>query len=131
MTAPRTAKIDVWLFNAANDGQIVNGEAHDSAPGHRRVEWLLSETQSSPKERDCLRFQHQGGLLRSILSPSVPEIVAEHVEAVLAQVLKRHGTTKIDISAWVLHAGGNQVLKALRRRLGLAEKDSALSVSIL
>jgi predicted naringenin-chalcone synthase len=46
-------------------------------------------------------------------------------------VLKRHGVTQHDISAWVLHAGGSQVLKALRRRLDLTEEDTALSASIL
>ena len=120
--------ISACLFG---DGAAATISTHDPVPGRRRVEWLRSETQSSPKERDCLRFQHRGGLLKSILSPSVPEIVAKHVETVLAQVLKRHGVTQTDISAWVLHAGGNQVLKALRRRLGLTEKDTALSASIL
>jgi predicted naringenin-chalcone synthase len=120
--------ISACLFG---DGAAAAILTQDPAPGRRRIEWLLGETQSSPKERDCLRFQHRGGLLRSALSPRVPEIVATHVEAVLGQVLKRHGATQTDISAWVLHAGGNQVLKALRRRLGLTEKDTAVSAAIL
>lgn len=120
--------ISACLFG---DGAAAAILTHEPAPGRRRVEWLVSETRLSPQERDYLRFQHRGGLLRNILSPSVPEIAAKHVEAVLAQVLKRHGATRTDISAWLLHAGGKQVLKALRRRLGLAEKDTALSASIL
>ena len=113
------------------DGAAAAILTHDPLPGRRRVEWLLSETQSNPKERDRLRFQHRGGLLRSILSPGIPGMVADHVEAVLDRVLKRHNANKSDISAWVLHAGGNKVLKVLRRRLGLNEKDTALSASIL
>lgn len=124
----RGVLVSACLFG---DGAAAAILTNDPAPGRRRVEWLLGETQSSPKERECLRFQHRGGLLRSILSPGVPEMVAEHVDAILARVLKRHNATKADISAWVLHAGGNKVLKVLRRRLGLTEKDTALSASIL
>jgi hypothetical protein len=113
------------------DGAAAAVLTRDPAPGRRRVEWLFRETQSSPQDRDSLGLGHHGGLLRCILSPSVPEIAAQHVETVLAQVLKRHGVTQSNISAWVLHAGGNQVLKALRGRLGLTEEDTALSASIL
>jgi 3,5-dihydroxyphenylacetyl-CoA synthase len=120
--------ISACLFG---DGAAAAILTRDPAPARRRIEWLLSETQSSAEERDSLRFQHRGGLLRSVLSQSVPEIVAKHVETVRDRVLKRHGVTQHDISAWVLHAGGSQVLKALRRRLDLTEEDTALSASIL
>lgn len=113
------------------DGAAAAILTRDPVPGRRRVEWLRSETQSDPKKRDCLGFQYRGGLLRSILSPSIPELVAQHVAAVLAQLLQRQGVAQTDISAWVLHAGGSQVLKAVRCRLGLSEKDTALSASIL
>ena len=124
----RGVLISACLFG---DGAAAAILSHGPAPGRRRIEWLLSATQSSPMERDCLKFQYRGGLLRSVLSPRVPELVAQHVETVLAQVLTRHGATQTDISAWVLHAGGNQVLEALRCRLGLTEKDIALSASVL
>lgn len=120
--------ISACLFG---DGAAAAILTHKLAPGRRRVEWLFSETRSSPRERDCLGIRHQGGLRRSVLSPCVPKMVAEHVELILAQVLTRHGVTQTDISAWVLHAGGSQVLRTLRSRLGLTEKDTALSASIL
>ena len=124
----RGVLVSACLFG---DGAAAAILTRDPAPARRRIEWLVGETQSSPRERDCLRFQHRGGLLRSVLSPGVPEMVAKHVSGVLARLLKRHNATKTDISAWVLHAGGNKVLKVLRRRLGLTEKDTALSASIL
>jgi alkylresorcinol/alkylpyrone synthase len=120
--------ISACLFG---DGAAATVLIRDPVPGRRRVEWLFCETELSPGKRDCLRFQHKGGMLRSVLSPTVPAIVADHVELVLARVLNRHGATRADISAWVIHAGGSRVLEALQDRLGLAVKDTSVSAAIL
>ena len=120
--------ISACLFGDCAAAAILTREP---VPDRRRVEWLFSKTHTNATERDILKFQHRRGLLRSVLSQGVPEIVAKGVEAVLARALEQHGAAKADISTWVFHAGGDQVLKALRRSLDLAEKDTALSASIL
>ncbi|MFN0066400.1 MAG: stilbene synthase, partial [Limisphaerales bacterium] len=40
--------------------------------GRRRVRWLDAETVCRPEDRECLRFETRGGLLRNILGPQVP-----------------------------------------------------------
>ena len=52
--------ISACLFG---DGAAAAILTRNPAPGRRRVEWLLSETQFDPKHRDSLGFQHRGGLL--------------------------------------------------------------------
>jgi alkylresorcinol/alkylpyrone synthase len=98
---------------------------------HRRVQWKTSGSLINPANRDLLRFEHKKGMLRNILAPQVPQLAATHVEEVLNQVLSQAGVARHEISGWVLHPGGRDVLKAVRTRLGLSDKDVRLSTAIL
>jgi len=97
----------------------------------RRVEWKTAGSHLNPAQRDKLRFEHHNGMLRNILSREVPAIAAEHAHTVLAGALKRASLTPADITAWVLHAGGGQVLSAMQKRLCLSETDLRLSADAL
>lgn len=99
--------------------------------GRRRVEWTLWETLLSATERDELRFERRGGMLRNILSPAVPTIAATHVEQVLQQGLSRARLSREDVSAWILHAGGRDILAAIRQQVGLTERDTRFSAAVL
>jgi alkylresorcinol/alkylpyrone synthase len=99
--------------------------------GKRRVEWKLSGSILSPRERDLLRFEQKQGMLRNILTPQVPQLAAEQVAGVLADVLSRAAVQRNELKAWVLHPGGRDVLIALRDRLGLNEADLRWSSAIL
>ena len=52
----------------------------------RRVRWKTSGSVLSPKDRDLLRFETKKGMLRNILSPSVPVLAAHHARAVFEEV---------------------------------------------
>ena len=97
----------------------------------RRVEWKAARSILSPTERDALRFEQRDGMLRNILSRDVPEIAARHVEDLLVEMLSCYPLPRADVTGWILHAGGREVLAALRRRLNLSEHDLRLSASVL
>jgi alkylresorcinol/alkylpyrone synthase len=87
--------------------------------GRRRVEWRETASLTNPDEREALRFEHRAGMLRNVLTRQVPQLAAEHADAVLRQALIRAGLGRDDISGWIFHAGGRDVLLALADRFGL------------
>jgi predicted naringenin-chalcone synthase len=103
----------------------------DPTPGHRRVEWKSAGTVIDVGDRDALRFERRRGMLRNILSPAVPALAAKHVDRVLAERLERSGLSREDITGWILHAGGREILAAIRQKIGLTEDDTRWSASIL
>jgi predicted naringenin-chalcone synthase len=99
--------------------------------GRRRVQWTLWETLLSTADRDALRFERRGGMLRNLLSPAVPSLAAAYVDRVLQQGLARAQLSRDDIAGWILHAGGRDILAAIRQRVGLTEEDTRFSAAVL
>jgi alkylresorcinol/alkylpyrone synthase len=61
----------------------------------------------------------------------VPALAAVHARRVLDVVLQRAGLTLRDVSAWIMHAGGRDVLLAIERRFELAAGDLRYSADML
>ena len=97
----------------------------------RKVEWKSFHSVISPFERDLLRFEQKNGILRNILSPQVPPIAAAFAKKVLDESLKNALREQSEISTWILHAGGRDVLLALQEKLNLASADICWSATIL
>ena len=72
-----------------------------------------------PAEREALRFEHREGMLRNILTRAVPRLAAEYASEVLTSALAGAGLKQIEITNWIMHAGGRDVLLALEERLSL------------
>lgn len=89
----------------------------------RRVEWRDTVSLTNASEREALRFEHRGGLLRNILTRQVPRLAAEHAHRVLNDALARANLERDEIKTWILHAGGRDVLLALTERFGLGPED--------
>jgi predicted naringenin-chalcone synthase len=87
--------------------------------GRRRVEWKQSTSVIDPSEREALRFEHQNGMLRNILTRAVPRLAAHHAADILTKTLERAELRQSEISEWIFHAGGRDVLLALQARLDL------------
>ncbi|MGH8218793.1 MAG: type III polyketide synthase [Steroidobacteraceae bacterium] len=85
----------------------------------RRVAWRDSQSVLEPARRDALRFERRNGLLRNILTPEVPRLAAQYVEEALETTLERAGLSRAALTAWIMHAGGRDVLAAIEQRLGL------------
>jgi alkylresorcinol/alkylpyrone synthase len=97
----------------------------------RRVEWKEAISFLNPAERNSLRFEQRNGMLRNILSREVPILAAIHAEIILAEILARRTLKHTDVTGWIMHAGGREVLAALQKQLGLNEADLRLSAAVL
>jgi alkylresorcinol/alkylpyrone synthase len=97
----------------------------------RTIEWKSSATLLDPSQRDALRFEQRGGLLRNILTRGVPALAADAAERVLATALTQAGLERSDIATWIVHAGGRDVLQALEQRLGLDPSALRYSAAML
>jgi len=89
-------------------------------PGRRRIAWSDSESFVDPSQRAALMFEQRGGMLRNILTRAVPALAARHARALFDRVTGRAGLGSDDIAAWILHAGGRDVLLALATAFGRA-----------
>jgi alkylresorcinol/alkylpyrone synthase len=103
----------------------------DPTPGRRRIEWRSAGTLMNAADRDELRFERRGGMLRNILTTAVPALAATHVDRVLTSGLERAQIARKDIAGWILHAGGREILAAIRQRLELTEDETRWSAAIL
>jgi alkylresorcinol/alkylpyrone synthase len=97
------------------------------APRTRSIEWLDSASFINPSERQALMFEQRQGLLRNVLTRAVPQLAANAAKQVFEGVMTPAGLEVADVSAWILHAGGRDVLLALAHRFEL--EDDALRYS--
>jgi alkylresorcinol/alkylpyrone synthase len=65
------------------------------------------------------------------LSPQVPEVLAQHVAAAMADLLEPHGLAVGDVAAWAVHPGGPRIVDVVGDRLGLAASHLAASRAVL
>ena len=65
------------------------------------------------------------------LTLAVPKLAATYAHQVLRTVLDAEGLLQSDISGWIWHAGGRDVMAALRERIGLSIEDLAFSAGVL
>ena len=119
--------ISACLFGDGAGAAVLSLEPN----GKRRVEWKLSSSLCNPSDRDALRFEQKDGMLRNILKPEVPGLAAEQAQRLLDDVLPRANLRKTDVSGWVFHPGGRDVLLALQQRLGLNPDDLRWSAAVL
>lgn len=120
--------ISACLFGDAAGAAVLSLEPK---AGGRAVKWHSTHTTMSAKDRDLLRFEHAGGMLRNVLSPQVPGLAANYSEEVLNTALARAGVARKKIATWIWHAGGRDVLLALQERFGLSAEDVRHSAAVL
>ena len=108
--------ISACLFGDGAGAAVLSRNAPSE---RRRVEWKQTASFIDPAQRDALRFEHRDGMLRNILTRAVPRLAAQHAGDILARTLARARLEQSQISEWIFHAGGRDVLFALEARLGL------------
>jgi alkylresorcinol/alkylpyrone synthase len=97
----------------------------------RSVEWKFGASRLVTAERDTLRFSHKNGMLRNILSPQVPQIAGDEAAKLFFESLAAAKIKCEQITGWILHAGGRDVILAMRDKLKLTEADVRHSAAVL
>jgi len=120
--------VSACLFGDGAGATVLSQHGH---PDKRSIECRALGSLLNPAEREALRFEQRAGMLRNVLTRPVPKLAAAHAEHVLDDVLGRSGVERAEIAAWIWHAGGRDVLLALRSRLGLSEEQTRYSAAML
>jgi alkylresorcinol/alkylpyrone synthase len=120
--------ISACLFGDAAGAAVLSSQRWSS---FRSIEWKEAGSILDPGRRDALRFEQRSGLLRNILTPPVPALAASYAAQIFREVTHRTGVKREEISNWIVHAGGRDVLLALREQLDLHEKQLLWSTAVL
>jgi predicted naringenin-chalcone synthase len=78
-----------------------------------------------------LRFGHSKGKLRNVLSPQVPQLASELAAKLFEASLLAADLKREQITGWILHTGGRDVILALRDKLKLSAEDVRHSSAVL
>jgi alkylresorcinol/alkylpyrone synthase len=97
----------------------------------RRIEWKFAASNLAPGKREMLRFSHKNGMLRNILSPQVPQIAGDEAAKLFSDSLVAAKIKREQITGWILHTGGRDVILSLRDKLKLTETDVRHSTAVL
>ena len=120
--------ISACLFGDAAGAAVLS---NTPAEHRRKVKWRAAGSLLDPSQRDTLRFETKEGRLRNILTPQVPQVAADYAAEVFEHVVHRANVSTDKIAAWIWHAGGRDVLLALRDKLGLEDEDIIWSARVL
>lgn len=120
--------ISACLFG---DGAGAAVLSRDSGTGQRSVEWIDNASLIDPGQRTALMFEQRDGLLRNVLTRAVPMLAADYAGQVLRSVLTRNRLAIDDVSTWILHAGGRDVLLAMQHQLQLGPQALRYSAAML
>jgi predicted naringenin-chalcone synthase len=120
--------ISACLFGDGAGAAVLSASAAEHG---RRIEWQASGSLIHTKERGALRFEQKHGMLRNILTRRVPCLAAQYARQVLDRQLTEAGLSQSDISNWIMHAGGRDVLLALETSLGITAHDLRYSTAML
>ena len=120
--------ISACLFGDGAAAAVLSDQPVAQSPEVRFTDFA---TILNPRDRDLLRFEQKGGMLRNVLDKSVPLLVVEHVREVLTELLGRAGLAQPDVRGWMLHAGGRDVLAAVRSGLQIPEEELRWSSEVL
>ena len=120
--------ISACLFADGAGAAVLSNEPR---PGGRRVKWKYTASRLVTAERDTLRFSHQNGMLRNILLPQVPQVASDIAEKLFSESLLAAGVNRQQITGWIMHTGGRDVILALGKKLGLSADHLRHSATVL
>lgn len=117
--------ISAALFGDGAAGVVVTGR---EAQGPRI---LASECFLFPNSLAAMGFDLRDTGFHIVLSKDVPDLIRERVKGLAEGFLARQGLRQEDISAFLLHPGGQKLLSFMQEELGLKRADTEISWDIL
>jgi predicted naringenin-chalcone synthase len=94
--------------------ELVDAHCAAEFSGREQMSWTITDT----------------GFLMG-LSPRVPVTLRRNVRGIVGQLLDRHGLTMRDVTHWLVHPGGPDILRVIQQRLELSDEQLALSWQVL
>jgi alkylresorcinol/alkylpyrone synthase len=117
--------ISAVLFGDGAAGVVVTGR---EASGPRI---LASESYLFPDSLDAMGFDLRDSGFHIVLSKDVPQLIRERVRELAEGFLARQGLRREDISAFILHPGGQKLLSFMEAELELSRADTMFSWDVL
>jgi alkylresorcinol/alkylpyrone synthase len=108
----------------ANHSGGTNG--HQTGPNIVGVRGFLI-----PNSIDAMGFDLRDGGLHIVLSKDVPQLIREKIGPLVESFLSGYGLKQQDISAFVLHPGGQKLLHFVEEELGLPRAMTQYSWDVL
>ena len=120
--------ISACLFGDGAGAAVLSLEPRAHGP---RVEWKYTASRLVTAERDTLRFGHQNGMLRNVLLPQVPQVAGEIAGKLFSESLAAAGVDRQQVTGWIMHTGGRDVILAMCKNLELSAEDVRHSSAVL
>lgn len=120
--------ISACLFGDGAGAAVLSREPQ---AGKRVFKWTDCDSLLSAGEREALKFESRDGMLRNILTVPVPAMAARHSRAVFDRVLARNGIHREQITGWIWHSGGRDVIAALRNEFGFHNGEMDHTAAVL
>ena len=76
-----------------------------------------------PEYRENLRYRTEKHRLRNVLTRQVPVLGARAVAEAAEALLKKYGLARGDISHWIVHPGGTEVLAQVGKKMKLSREQ--------
>ena len=122
---------DASMANIVSSGLFGDGVAVAVMVGDERpeggVEVVDSRSALYPDSLDQLGWDIGGSGFRIVLSPSIADIVEEHLGDDVRALLAAHDLTVADVQTWIAHTGGPRILESAALSLGLPDEAFATS----
>jgi alkylresorcinol/alkylpyrone synthase len=117
--------ISAVLFGDGAAGVVVTGR---EALGPRIV---ASESFLFPDSLGAMGFDLGDSGFHIVLSKDVPQLIRERVKELASGFLARNGLRQSDVSAFLLHPGGQKLLSFMEAELELTRADTEISWDVL
>jgi alkylresorcinol/alkylpyrone synthase len=117
--------ISAILFGDGAAGVVVTGR---EAPGPRII---ASESFLFPDSLGAMGFDLGDTGFHIVLSKDVPQLIREKVKGLAEGFLERNGLQRSDVSAFLLHPGGQKLLSFMEAELELTRADTEISWDVL
>jgi alkylresorcinol/alkylpyrone synthase len=105
------------LFGDGAAAAIVTRGAAPNAGNGPRI--LGSQSHLFPNTIDAMGFDLKDGGLHIVLSKDVPQLIRDVIRELVDKFLAKFGMQQSDLSAFVLHPGGQKLLHFIEEELGL------------